>query len=329
MGEEMNMIIKLLPKKRQTALFSATQTRKVADLARLSLSKPVFVEVKSRDNVATVKGLTQGYVVCPAASRFLLLFTFLKRNKDKKVMVFLSACNCVKFYDELLNYIDVPVNCIHGHKKQAARSSTYYQFCAAEKGHLLCTDVAARGLDIPKVDWIVQYDPPDEPKEYIHRVGRTARGADGVGKALLFLMPEELGFLQYLRHAGVPVAEYSFPPSKIANIQPQLERVIEKNYHLHRSSRDAYRAYMHAYAAHSHKDCFDVHKLDLAQVAKAFGFSAPPKVDLNLKHTARSKKKGAAGGAKGELIAKSSGHQFSAANPYGQRASGDGRQFVR
>merc|ERR1712061_145306 len=274
-------------------------------------------------------GLTQGYVVCPAASRFLLLFTFLKRNKDKKVMVFLSACNCVKFHDELLNYIDVPVACIHGQKKQASRSSTYYSFCAADKGILLCTDVAARGRDIPRVDWIVQYDPPDEPKEYIHWVGRTARGAEGVGKALLFLMPEELGFLQYLRRAGVPVAEYSFPPSKISNIQGQLERVIEKNYHLHRSSRDAYRSYLHAYAAHSHKDCFYVHKLDLAQVAKAFGFSAPPKVELNLKHTSRNKKKGAAGGARKELIAKSSGHQFSAANPYGKRGSGDGRQFVR
>jgi ATP-dependent RNA helicase DDX18/HAS1 len=328
--EEMNMIIKLLPKKRQTALFSATQTRKVADLARLSLSKPVFVEVKSDDSVTTVSGLTQGYVVCPAQSRFLLLFTFLKRNKDKKVMVFFSSCNAVKFHDELLNYIDVPVQCIHGHKKQAARSSTYYSFCAAEKGILLCTDVAARGLDIPKVDWIVQFDPPDEPKEYIHRVGRTARGADGKGKALLFLLPEELGFLLYLRKAGVPVAEYSFPPSKIANIQSQLERVIEKNYHLHRSSRDAYRSYMHAYAAHSHKDCFDVHKLDLAQVAKAFGFSAPPKVELNLKHTARKPvKKGGKPGPKGQLSGQSSGHKFSADNPYGARAAGDKRQFVR
>merc|ERR1711972_446116 len=311
------------------ALFSATQTRKVADLARLSLSKPVFVEVKSRDNVATVKGLTQGYVVCPAASRFLLLFTFLKRNKDKKVMVFLSACNCVKFHDELLNYIDMPVSCIHGQKKQASRSTTYYSFCAADKGVLLCTDVAARGLDIPKVDWIVQFDPPDEPKEYIHRVGRTARGAGGKGKALLFLMPEELGFLQHLRRHGVPVSEYSFPPNKLANIQSQLERVIEKNYHLHRSSRDAYRAYLHAYAAHSHKECFDVHKLDLAQVAKAFGFGAPPKVDLNLKHTARKTAANKKGGVRGQLIAKSSGHTFSADNPYGKRGAKDTRQFVR
>jgi len=327
--EEINMIIKLFPKKRQTALFSATQTRKVADLARLSLSKPVFVEVKTKDNVSTVAGLTQGYVVCPAQSRFLLLFTFLKRNKDKKIMVFMSSCNSVKFHDEALNYIDVPVACIHGHKKQAARSSTYYQFCSAEKGIMVCTDVAARGLDIPKVDWIVQYDPPDEPKEYIHRVGRTARGAGGKGKALLFLMPEELGFLHYLRRAGVPVAEYSFPPAKIANIQSQLERVIEKNYHLHRSSRDAYRSYMHAYAAHSHKDCFDVHKLDLQQVAKAFGFAHPPKVELNLKHTARKKASGAKGTLKREMSGASTGHQFSAENPYGKREAGDTRQFSR
>merc|ERR1719248_7029 len=77
--EEMNQIIKMIPKKKQSALFSATQTRKVADIARLSLAKPVFVEVKTKDNVTTVSGLTQGYVVCPAANRFMLLFTFLKR----------------------------------------------------------------------------------------------------------------------------------------------------------------------------------------------------------------------------------------------------------
>lgn len=63
-----------------------------------------------------------------------------------------------------------------GKQKQTKRTTTFFQFCNAETGVLLCTDVAARGLDIPAVDWIVQYDPPDDPKEYIHRVGRTARG---------------------------------------------------------------------------------------------------------------------------------------------------------
>ncbi len=74
----------------------------------------------------------------------------------------------------------------------------------AEKGILLCTDVAARGLDIPAVDWIIQYDPPDDPKEYIHRVGRTARGRSGRGRALLMLLPQEIGFLKYLKVGMVP-----------------------------------------------------------------------------------------------------------------------------
>jgi len=324
--EEMNLILRMLPKDRQTALFSATQTRKVSDLARVSLRRPIFVEVKSQEGLATVAGLEQGYVVCSAAQRFLLLFTFLKKNLKKKVMVFFSACNSVKFHDDLLNYVDIPCKSIHGQKKQASRMSVYYDFCAAETGILLCTDVAARGLDIPKVDWIVQFDPPDDPKEYIHRVGRTARGADGKGKALLFLMPEELGFNRYLRKAKVVLNEYVFPSNRIANIQAQLERLIEKNYHLHRQSRDAYRSYIHAYAAHSLKECFDVHRLDLQGVAKAFGFLHPPKVDLNLKHTPKKKQ------IKQVLTKPGFGAPrsgvFSSRNPKAKRGDQDKRQFT-
>jgi hypothetical protein len=76
--------------------------------------------------------------------------------------------------------------------------------------------------DIPKVDWIIQFDPPDEPKEYIHRVGRTARGTNTQGRALLLLLPQELQFLKYLRHANVELTEFEFPQNKIANIQAQV-----------------------------------------------------------------------------------------------------------
>ena len=79
---------------------------------------------------------------------------------------------------------------IHGKQKQQRRTAVFLEFVNAKTGVLLCTDVAARGLDIPAVDWIIQYDPPDDPKEYIHRVGRTARGEKGAGRALLFLLPE-------------------------------------------------------------------------------------------------------------------------------------------
>ena len=92
-----------------------------------------------------------------------------------------------------------------------------------------------RGLDHP-------VRPPDDPREYIHRVGRTARGNDGKGRALLFLIPEEVAFLKYLRAAKVPLNEYEFQASKVANISSQLTRLIEKNYYLNKSSRDAYRS---------------------------------------------------------------------------------------
>jgi ATP-dependent RNA helicase DDX18/HAS1 len=86
--EDMHQIIKLLPKQRQTILFSATQTRKVEDLARLSIQNtPIYVGVHDESKVATVEGLQQGFVICPAEQRFLLLFTFLRKNKDKKIMV--------------------------------------------------------------------------------------------------------------------------------------------------------------------------------------------------------------------------------------------------
>ncbi|KAL8559511.1 ATP-dependent RNA helicase ddx18 [Nucella lapillus] len=282
--EEMQQIIRLLPKKRQTMLFSATPTQKTESLARVSLKKhPMYVGVDDHKDQATVEGLQQGFIMCPAEKRFLLLFTFLKKyRKNCKIMVFFSSCMAVKFFSELLNYIDMPVQSIHGKQKQTKRSCTFFQFCNAKTGILLCTDVAARGLDIPQVDWIVQYDPPDETKEYIHRVGRTARGEGGCGKALLLLQPDEVGFLNYLRKSKISVQELDFAWNKMSNIQNQLELLISKNYALHKGAQEAYKGFVRAYASHKEKRCFDVEKLDLKGVAKSFGFAVPPYVDLNV-----------------------------------------------
>lgn len=251
--------------------------------------------------------------------------------------MFFSSCNSVKFHAELLNYIDIEVQDIHGKQKQQKRTTTFFTFCRQEKGILLCTDVAARGLDIPAVDWIIQYDPPDDPREYIHRVGRTARGTNGTGRALLFLLPEELAFLKYLKAAKVALQEFEFPASKVANIGGQMQMLIEKNYYLHKSARDAYRSYLMSYASHSHKDIFNVHELDLAGIGRAFGFTVPPRVDLNFSargdKTERRKRtrdeSDSAGSNKKQQRFGASGHAFSADNPYGKRAAGDVRQFSR
>ena len=369
----------------------------------------MYVAADDEDAHATVDSLTQGYVVCPSDQRFLLLFTFLKKyHKKKKIMVFFSSCNSVKYHSELLNYVDLPVLDIHGKYKQAKRTATFYEFTNMKQGVLLCTDVAARGLDIPYVDWIVQYDPPDDPRDYIHRcvalhatavvdcvvasrvflpltsyllllpclvlfaarlrlvcvacysVGRTARGATGSGKALMFLTPEvcarppcspatnapdalsslfpcvvqELGFLKYLKAAKVTMNEFEFPQRKIANVQAQLEELVSKNFYLNRSAKEAYRSYILAYASHSLKNMFNVHKLDLQAVAKGFGFVNPPRINLNLKMTGkRNVRRGGGGGVgrgggKKQQYTKGGGHAFSASNPYGRKAKGDRRQFV-
>jgi ATP-dependent RNA helicase DDX18/HAS1 len=148
--EDMKQIIKLLPKRRQTMLFSATQTEKTEALSKLALKKePIYVGVDDHKEEATVDGLEQGYIVCPSDKRLLVLFTFLKKNRKKKVMVFFSSCLSVKYHHELFNYIDLPVTSIHGKQKQAKRTTTFFQFCNAESGILLCTDVAGK-FDIGK-----------------------------------------------------------------------------------------------------------------------------------------------------------------------------------
>ncbi|KAI3638732.1 hypothetical protein MIR68_003230 [Amoeboaphelidium protococcarum] len=289
--EEMKKIVQILPKERQTLLFSATQTTKVEDLAKCALNKaPLYINVVQEMDFSTADGLEQGYVVCPSELRFLLLFAFLKRNLKKKVIVFFSSCNSVKYHAELLNYIDIPVLDLHGKQKQQKRSSTFISFKNADHGILLSTDVAARGLDLPAVDWVIQYDPTDDPKEYIHRVGRTAR-AGGRGSALLFLLPSELGFLHYLKQARVPLNEYQFPLNKLPQIQSQLEKLISKNYYLHQSAKEGYRSYLQAYASHAHKQVFDVLGLDLNKVAKSFGFDQPPRVNINVNLSGREGKR--------------------------------------
>lgn len=132
---------------------------------------------------------------------------------------------------------------------------------------------------------------------------RSANDVAGRGRALLFLLPSELGFLKYLRNEKVPLNEYEFPQKKIANVQAQvraslshmqcrawltrsrrdrqLEKLIAKNYFLHRSAKDGYRSYIMAYASHSHKDIFNVHDLDLLKVSRSFGFETPPSINLS------------------------------------------------
>ena len=280
--EELTEIIKLIPKNRQTLLFSATITPKVEDLITLSVKNYENIRIKSSD--PTVSTLEQGYLIIDADKKFLFLFTFFKKNKNSKILVFFATCKEVEFYSSLLNYVDVPVLSITGEYKQQKRSTTFMEFCSLDKGILLCTDVAQRGLDIPDVDWVIQYDPPHDPEEYLHRVGRTARGANKVGKALLMIMPNEINFIRMLQLYKIKLDEFQFPEKKLAKVQEQLEKLVnKKDKYLLNLATEAYRAYIHSYHANTDKDTFDLEKLDLLKVCKSFGLISPPFVHLNIK----------------------------------------------
>ncbi|OEL17426.1 putative DEAD-box ATP-dependent RNA helicase 51 [Dichanthelium oligosanthes] len=249
--EDMKQIFKRLPRDRQTVLFSATQTQKVEDFANFTFGKKdererklVYVGVDDSELKPTVEGLQQGYCVIPSEKRFLVLYAFLrvKARQEQKVMVFFSSCSSVKFHAELLNTLGIECYDIHEQLKQQKRTSTFFRFLKEKR--------AARGLDIPEVDYIVQYDPPDDPKDYIHRVGRTARGDKGKGRALLFLLPEELKLLIHLQ-------------GSIMTRVLEQENIVGGNYFLKQSAKEAYRSYLLAYNSLSMKGIFDIHQLDL------------------------------------------------------------------
>ena len=104
----------------------------------------------------TNEGLQRGYCVVPSAQESVLLYSFLKKNLSQKVMIFFPSCNSVKCHSELLGHIQVDCLDIHGKQKQQKQTSTFFDFCKVEEGILLCTDVAAYGLDIPNMDWMRQ-----------------------------------------------------------------------------------------------------------------------------------------------------------------------------
>ncbi|KAM3191055.1 hypothetical protein ACQJBY_068789 [Aegilops geniculata] len=240
---------------------------------------------------ANAEGLQLGYTVVPSEKRFLVLHAFLKRKQSsKKVMVLFSSRSLVEFHAQLLNFLQIECADIHEKQEQHDRTATFSAFCAAEKSILLCTNVAARGLDLPHVDYIVQYDPPaDEPEDYIHHVGRTAPGDKGKSTVLLFLLPQELEFLISLRAANIHLTEHQFNNKNVPNLQAHFEKIVGENYFLHQSAQQAYRSYILAYNSHAMKDIFNVHSLSLKDVAASFCFRNPPKVDIGLDGRAMKK----------------------------------------
>jgi len=276
----MNSIVTNLPSPRQTLLFSATQTRSITDLARLSLTKPVLVSVHENSNSTTPDQLRQSYIVADVEHKINILWSFLKAHRRKKTVVFLASCKQTKYYQEMFSRLKpgMSVMALYGTLHQLRRMAIYDQFCAKESAVLFATDIAARGLDFPGVDWVVQLDCPEDSTTYTHRAGRTAR-YESAGEALLVLTEnEEEGMVKQLEAARIPVEKIEVNPSKQQTIDRKMAALLASDKVLKESAQRAFNSYIKSVYLMKNKKVFNVNKINLNKFAESLGLATTPRV---------------------------------------------------
>lgn len=180
-GPEIEKILKVIPKQRNTYLFSATMTSKVEKLQRASLVDPVRVEVATK--YSTVDTLLQYYMFFPFKYKECYLTYLLNEMAGHSSIVFTHTCATAQKLAHMLRNLGFEAICLHGQMTQAKRLGSLGKFKTGGRSIMIATDVASRGLDIPGVDLVINYDVPQSSKDYIHRVGRTARAGKS-GKSI-------------------------------------------------------------------------------------------------------------------------------------------------
>ena len=203
---ELNKILRCIPTERRSMLFSATMTKKVAKLQRASLKDPVKVEVSG--SYQTVEKLLQYYLFIPQKTKELYLVHILNELAGNTFMIFCSTCSGTLRLALMLRSLGFTAIPLNGQMSQNKRLASLNKFKSKSRSILLATDVASRGLDIPHVDVVINYDIPTHSKDYIHRVGRTAR-AGRSGKAVTFVSQYDVELFQRIEHLlGKKLPEY-------------------------------------------------------------------------------------------------------------------------
>ncbi|MCJ1229872.1 ribosomal RNA processing protein [Toensbergia leucococca] len=213
-GDVLDKILKVLPRERHTSLFSATMTSKVESLQRASLSNPVRVSV-SANKYQTVSTLLQSYLFFPHKDKDLYLVYLLNEFAGQSVIIFTRTVNETQRLAILLRSLGFGAIPLHGQLSQSARLGALGKFRAGSRDILVATDVAARGLDVPSVDIVLNFDLPPDSSTYIHRVGRTARAGKS-GRALSFVTQYDVEIWQRIEAAlGKQLKEYTTEKEEI------------------------------------------------------------------------------------------------------------------
>ncbi|RPA95143.1 DEAD-domain-containing protein [Choiromyces venosus 120613-1] len=297
--EVLGRIIARLPKQRRTGLFSASVTEAVVGgLVRSGLRNPVKVVVKVREQDVERRipvSLENNYIISPYPQRFVHIQHILcppsaPFSPPLKSIIYLQTCASVDLYTSLFPLF-IPrskytLHPLHGQQSPKTRAQTFTSFLTSTTPSiLLTTDLAARGLDIPEVDLVLQLDPPTDPKVFLHRCGRAAR-AGRRGRAVLFLAPgREEEYLAYLSIRKTPVTEYhSHPPpptdpaQRAGEIVQAFRQKTKQDKALHDKSLRGMVSWVRAYGKHALGSIFRVQELPWRELAEAFGVLWMPRM---------------------------------------------------
>ncbi|KAL4248325.1 DEAD box helicase family protein [Abortiporus biennis] len=227
LGPTIEQILKFIPKERTTYLFSATMSTQVSKLQRGTLSNPMKIEVSSK--YQTVPTLLQYFAFAPLMHKEVSFIHLVNTLSSNTIIVFTRTVHDAQRLVIMLRHLGFSAIPLHGQLSQAQRLGALEQFKSGKRSILVATDVASRGLDIPCVDVVINYDMPTQSKEYIHRVGRTAR-AGKAGKAISMITQYDIEFLQRIEKVMVKkLDKWPGLPEKGLNEEMMLlkERVEE------------------------------------------------------------------------------------------------------
>ncbi|KAL4705841.1 hypothetical protein ACJJTC_019276 [Scirpophaga incertulas] len=277
-------ILQYIPRQRRTGLFSATQTKELQDLVRAGLRNPVVVSVKEKSTISTPILLKNYYVIVEPQDKLLFLLNFIRNRQMVRGLFFLPTCACVDYWADILPFFlpDKKIFAIHGKMKQK-RSKIIEKFRETDNTILLCTDLMARGLDIPSVEWVVQWEPPSSPAALVHRAGRAAR-AGAAGSSLLPLLPAEDAYVPFVRaNQRVHLRDWRASADRI-QVTPKLQQKVLSIIHEQQlkdravfdKAQRAFVSHIRAYTKHECNLLLQIKELPLGHIATSYGLLKLP-----------------------------------------------------
>jgi ATP-dependent RNA helicase DDX55/SPB4 len=291
--DDLQKILKRLPKQRRTGLFSASISEAVDQIIRVGLRNPVRISVKVKSEFGTLDkrtpvSLQLSYAVLTPTHKLPALRQLLDRitPTPQKSIIYVSTCAAVDYFQHILPMLlpDFTVVPLHGKLTSKVRDRNFARFTESiTPTVLLTTDVAARGLDIPMVDLVIQLDPPTDPKVFIHRCGRAGR-AGRRGTAVIFLSPgSEENYISFLSVRKTPISRLEDPNLEVSadeatNTTKKIRDIVMTDRALHEKAQKAFVSWVQSYSKHQASSIFPVSQLDWEDLGNAWGLLRLPRM---------------------------------------------------